>query len=165
LRRFAAFPHPDAVGDARGKEARNARNDAPQRGFAMHFVLDFAPPQALSWPRSKGQFILCIQELVGVVLRNTPLEDEMTKAELIDVVHSKLEGHSKKAVAELVEVVFATTAEAIAGGRFSYPGFGTFTVKTRAAREGRNPSTLATIQIGESKSVGFKPSPNLKSSL
>lgn len=89
----------------------------------------------------------------------------MTKAELIDLVHSKLEGHSKKAVAELVEVVFATTADAIAAGRFSYPGFGTFTVKTRKAREGRNPKTLKTIQIGESKSVGFKAAPNLKTSL
>jgi DNA-binding protein HU-beta len=165
LPRFAAFPAPDAVGDARGKKARNARNDAPQRDFPMHFVLDFAPSQALSWRRSKGQFILCIQELAGVVLRNTPLEDEMTKAELIDVVHSKLEGHSKKAVAELVEVVFATTADAIAEGRFSYPGFGTFTVKTRKAREGRNPKSGDTIKIAESKSVGFKAAPNLKTSV
>jgi DNA-binding protein HU-beta len=131
----------------------------------MHFVLDFAPSEALSWSRSKGLFILCIQELAGVVLRNTPLEDEMTKAELIDVVHSKLEGHSKKAVAELVEVVFATTADAIAEGRFSYPGFGTFTVKTRKAREGRNPRTGKTIKISESKSVGFKAAPNLKTSV
>jgi DNA-binding protein HU-beta len=65
----------------------------------------------------------------------------------------------------LVEVVFATTADAIAEGRFSYPGFGTFTVKTRKAREGRNPKSGDTIKIAESKSVGFKAAPNLKTSV
>ncbi len=44
-------------------------------------------------------------------------------------------------------------------------GFGTFKVKTRAARTGRNPQTGATIKIKASKTVGFKPSPDLKKGL
>ena len=42
---------------------------------------------------------------------------------------------------------------------------GTFTVRNRKARKGRNPQTGATIKIKASKSVGFKPSPKLKGSL
>ena len=44
-------------------------------------------------------------------------------------------------------------------------GFGTFKVKARAARAGRNPQTGATIKIKASKTVGFKPSSDLKKSL
>ncbi|MBU6160286.1 MAG: HU family DNA-binding protein [Myxococcales bacterium] len=55
--------------------------------------------------------------------------------------------------------------EAIREGRFSYPGFGTFSVKERAAREGRNPKSKEKIQIAASKSVGFKPAAKLKDSL
>ena len=46
--------------------------------------------------------------------------------------------------------------------RFSYPGFGTFVVRTRKARKGRNPKTGAEITIAESSTVGFKPAKNLK---
>jgi len=41
-------------------------------------------------------------------------------------------------------------------------GFGTFSVRERSARTGRNPQTGATIQIAASKSVGFKPGKQLK---
>ena len=41
-------------------------------------------------------------------------------------------------------------------------GFGSFIVKKRAARTGRNPQTGATIQIKASKTVGFRPSKDLK---
>jgi DNA-binding protein HU-beta len=90
----------------------------------------------------------------------------MTKAELIDQVHGKLgSDYTKKQVGELIEAVFETAGAAIKGGRFSFPGFGTFTVKARKAREGRNPRTGKTIKIKASKSVGFKPAPKLKESL
>ena len=49
--------------------------------------------------------------------------------------------------------------------RFSYPAFGTFTVRNRKARKGRNPQTGAEIKIKASRTVGFKPAPTLKSSL
>jgi DNA-binding protein HU-beta len=90
----------------------------------------------------------------------------MTKAELIDAVAGKTDGFSKKAIGEIVDVVFESVGGAIReGGRFSYPGFGTFTVKESAEREGRNPRTKETIKIAASKSVRFKPAPKLKDSL
>ncbi|MFQ5445229.1 MAG: HU family DNA-binding protein [Nitrospinales bacterium] len=49
--------------------------------------------------------------------------------------------------------------------RFSYPKFGTFTVRSRKARNGRNPRTQEQILIKASKTVSFKPSPALKESL
>jgi DNA-binding protein HU-beta len=44
-------------------------------------------------------------------------------------------------------------------------GFGTFTVKKRAARMGRNPKTGESMKIAASKSVGFKASSSLKGGL
>lgn len=41
-------------------------------------------------------------------------------------------------------------------GRFSFPGFGIFTVKARAAHKGRNPQTGEPIKIRATKSVKFK---------
>ncbi len=91
----------------------------------------------------------------------------MTKAELIDAVKAKgPEGLTKKDTAAIVEAVFETLRGAITkDGRFSYPGFGTFTVKSRKARDGRNPRTGEPIKIPASKTVGFKPAPAFKDAL
>ncbi|GIX47804.1 MAG: SPBc2 prophage-derived DNA-binding protein HU 2 [Candidatus Tectimicrobiota bacterium] len=92
----------------------------------------------------------------------------MTKAEFVDQVakSTKTVNLSKKAASELIDNVFDALAKAIKkDGRFSYPGFGTFTVKRRAARKGRNPRTGAEIRIKASKTVGFKPAPSLKKTL
>ena len=89
----------------------------------------------------------------------------MTKQDLIDTVHGSAEGLSKKAVGELVDATFDALSGAIRAGRFSYPGFGTFTVKDIKAREGRNPQTGAPIKIAASKTVRFKPAPKFKDSL
>ena len=88
----------------------------------------------------------------------------MTKAELVHVVAGK--GMSKKAAAEMVDALFDTVAKSIKKEkRFSYPGFGTWTVRERKARMGRNPQTGAAIKIKASKTVGFKPSADLKKGL
>jgi DNA-binding protein HU-beta len=90
----------------------------------------------------------------------------MTKAELIERIQGTVEGLNKKQTAELVAAVFENVGGAIKeDGRFAYPGFGTFTVKTRAARKGRNPRTGQEITISASKNVGFKPAPTLKENL
>jgi DNA-binding protein HU-beta len=90
----------------------------------------------------------------------------MTKADLISKVAGNGEGMSKKGVEKIVDSVFASMAQAISKeGRFSYPGFGTFTVKKRAARMGRNPQTGQSIKIPASKSVGFKAAPVFKKKL
>jgi DNA-binding protein HU-beta len=89
----------------------------------------------------------------------------MTKADLIDAVHAKADGLSKKAVGELVDATFESLADAVKTGRFSYPGFGTFTVKETKARKGRNPQTKKEITIPASKKVSFKAAPKFKDSL
>ena len=64
-----------------------------------------------------------------------------------------------KAVDGLLDAIQDTLA---AGGSVSLVGFGTFSVKARAARSGRNPRTGETIQIPASNVPGFKAGKGLK---
>lgn len=91
----------------------------------------------------------------------------MTKAELIDALYEKFEGDvTKKLVTEMVDGVFDNVSSAIKKEqRFSYPGFGTFVVRKRKARKGRNPQTGEAIKIKASKSVGFKAARGFKDKL
>ena len=89
----------------------------------------------------------------------------MTKAELIDQVHGNIDSKSKKDTARVVQATFDALAGAIREGRFSYPGFGTFNVKERKQRQGRNPRTGKAITIPASKTVGFKPAPKFREAL
>ena len=91
----------------------------------------------------------------------------MTKAELVASVQSSCDGDfSKKAMESIIDCTFQTIAKDIKKSkRFSYPGFGTFNVRKRKARIGRNPQTGEKLKIKASKTVGFKPAPTLKSSL
>ncbi len=91
----------------------------------------------------------------------------MTKAELIEKLYSKHEGElTKRLVGDLVDGVFANMATTIKRqGRFAYPGFGTWTVRRRKSRKGRNPQTGEVIQIKASKTVGFRPAKAFKETL
>lgn len=91
----------------------------------------------------------------------------MTKSDLINAVHSNSGSElSKKAVGDIVDSVFEHVGKAIKKDkRFAFPSFGTFNVKKRKARTGRNPQTGEKIKIKASKTVGFKPAPTLKGSL
>lgn len=92
----------------------------------------------------------------------------MTKAELIEAVlkNAKDVELSKKAMGEVIDAAFEAVKKAVKKDkRFSYPDFGTFTVKNRKARTGRNPKTGEEIKIKASKTVGFKPAPSFKESL
>lgn len=89
----------------------------------------------------------------------------MTKADLINAV-SKVTKLNKRAAEGAVGATFETLSRAIKRDkRFQVPGFGTFTVRSRKARKGRNPQTGAEITIKASRTVGFKPAPNLKRGL
>ena len=94
-------------------------------------------------------------------------EFTMTKHELIELVAKKAGADmTKKHVTELVDTVFESLGGAIKKNkRFSYPGFGTFVVRTRKARTGRNPRTGETLKIKASKTIGFKPARSLKDTL
>lgn len=89
----------------------------------------------------------------------------MTKAEFVGRVVAS-GGLSKKDTEAVIEAVFATMSKAVCEEeRFSYPGFGTFRVKDRAARQGRNPRTGEAMAVEASRTVGFKPAPGLRDSL
>jgi len=89
----------------------------------------------------------------------------MTKADLIDAV-AKAAKINKSAAAEAVDATFEGIGRAIKKSkRFQVPGFGTFTVRSRKARKGRNPQTGAAMTIKASRTVGFKPAPTLKKGL
>ena len=92
----------------------------------------------------------------------------MTKQDLIDAGAKKTEktGASKTAVKDIIDSTFDEIAKAIKKDkRFQVPGFGTFTLKTRKARTGRNPKTGEPLKIKASKTIGFKPAPSVKDSL
>lgn len=86
----------------------------------------------------------------------------MNKTELVAAVAAKAE-LSKKDAEAAVNAVFDSVKDALAeGDKVSLIGFGTFTVKTRAARTGLNPRTKETIEIPESKVPAFKAGSALK---
>jgi DNA-binding protein HU-beta len=91
----------------------------------------------------------------------------MNKAELIEAVQTAM---GKEATKRSAEDAVTAVLDSIANGvradqKVQLIGFGTFEVKNRAARMGRNPKTGEPMQINASKSVGFKASAALKGSL
>lgn len=91
----------------------------------------------------------------------------MNKGELIEAVQKTLgDDTSKKGAEDAVKAVLESIAKGVKkDGNVQLIGFGTFEIRKRAARTGRNPKTGETIQIKASKTVGFKPSSALKNSL
>jgi DNA-binding protein HU-beta len=86
----------------------------------------------------------------------------MNKGDLIDVVADDA-GLSKADATRAVEAVINAVTRALKSDQqVSLVGFGTFVVKKRAARQGRNPRTGETIQIAASKVPGFKAGKALK---
>ena len=84
------------------------------------------------------------------------------KAELVDRVAKKTQ-LTKKDVSATVEALFETIQEALkAGEKVQVIGFGTFEVRERAARKGRNPQTCKEIKIKASKVPAFKAGKALK---
>jgi DNA-binding protein HU-beta len=88
------------------------------------------------------------------------------KADIVDGVADKVEGLTKKQAAEAFDAVFDGVVRQLRKGeRVQVPGFGSFAVSKRAARQGRNPKTGETIKIKASKSVRFKVGKELKDKL
>ena len=86
----------------------------------------------------------------------------MKKAELIANIAEK-SGMTKKDAEKALGTVLESIEEAlVAGDKIQLVGFGTFEVKTRAARSGQNPRTGETIEIAEAKVPVFKAGKMLK---
>ena len=89
----------------------------------------------------------------------------MNKGDLISAVAAGT-GLSKADAGRAVDATLSAVAGSLASGdSVALVGFGTFNVRHRAARMGRNPQTGESIQIQASKSVGFKAGKALKESL
>ncbi len=86
----------------------------------------------------------------------------MNKAQLVDAIVAKTDLKKKDADAVLTAVIDAMTEALVAGDKVQISGFGSFEVKTRAARTGRNPKTQETITIEASKYPAFSASKTLK---
>lgn len=89
----------------------------------------------------------------------------MNKADLIGAIADSAD-LSKAEASRAVEAFTEVVEKALKNGdSVSLVGFGTFTVRDRAARTGRNPRTGQTIQIQASKSPAFKPGKAFKDAL
>ena len=86
----------------------------------------------------------------------------MNKAELVAAIAAKTE-ESKKATEAVVNAFTEVVSEALKGGdKVQLVGFGSFEVRKRAARKGRNPQTKEEIKIPASKAPVFKAGKALK---
>ena len=86
----------------------------------------------------------------------------MNKSELVSSVAEGAE-ISKAAAARAVDAMIAGVQDALSKGeQVTIIGFGTFSIRERAARQGRNPQTGKAMKIAASKSVGFKAGKQLK---
>jgi len=86
----------------------------------------------------------------------------MNKGDLIEAVAGSTDLSKADSGRAVDAVIEAITKALKKGGTVSLVGFGTFTVKKRAARQGRNPRTGEAIQIKASKVPGFKAGKALK---
>ena len=86
----------------------------------------------------------------------------MNKNDLIEAVAERT-GLAKSDAARAVEALLGTITEALQrGDTVAVSGFGSFVVRSRAARSGRNPRTGETIAIAASRSPAFKAGKALK---
>ena len=86
----------------------------------------------------------------------------MKKAELVDAIADSAD-ISKAAAGRALDGFVAAVTEALkSGDQVALVGFGTFSVRERAARQGRNPQTGETIEIKASNNPAFKAGKALK---
>lgn len=89
----------------------------------------------------------------------------MNRTELIDALAAKTnssKADAGRSIAALIEVITTTLKK---GDNIQLVGFGTFDVRKRAARNGRNPATGAAIKIKASKQPAFKAGAGLKAAV
>jgi len=89
----------------------------------------------------------------------------MNRKELIDALATKTDNSKADAernIAALLEIITSTLKK---GDNVALVGFGTFEVRKRAARVGRNPATGAELKIKASKAPAFKPGATLKTAV
>ena len=86
----------------------------------------------------------------------------MNKSELVELVAEKTELSKKDSEKAVKAVLESITDGLVKGDKVQLVGFGTFEVRNRKAREGRNPATGEKIKIKALKVPAFKPGKALK---
>ena len=90
-------------------------------------------------------------------------EDTLTRAQLTEAVYEEV-GLSRNESAELVESVLEEMSKALIRGEpVKISSFGSFTIRSKSERVGRNPKTLEEVPISPRRVIIFKPSHVLKS--
>lgn len=86
----------------------------------------------------------------------------MTKADLVERVASEAE-MTKKDAEQLVEIIFESIIDSLnKGEKIELRGFGSFRVRERNERQGRNPKTGEAVKIPAKRVAYFKPGKELK---
>jgi integration host factor subunit beta len=95
-------------------------------------------------------------------LQDAPKPGVMTKAELVDEVARNVQLTKKQAEA-IVNLVFDSIVDSLrAGEKIELRGFGSFRLRSRKSRMGRNPKTGAKVDVPSKKIPYFKPGKELK---
>jgi len=87
----------------------------------------------------------------------------MTKTDLIEKVSLQTDGLTKKQTEIIVNMLFDSIKDALAGGdKIEIRGFGSFRIRQRRTREGRNPKTGQNVSVPEKRVPFFKAGKELK---
>ena len=122
----------------------------------MSSELTISPIYSQKWDYKKYDLVFAKLDFLG------RCRSMANKADLIDKVASK-SGLTKKDATAAVESLFDTVTETLSEGeRVQIIGFGSFEVRDRAARKGRNPQTGEEIEIPATKVPAFKAGKGLK---
>ena len=89
----------------------------------------------------------------------------MTKTEFVEKIAEESGISKKDADASVKAALKVLTDTMAAGDKITFPGFGTFEVRERSAREGKNPRTGEAVQIAACKVPAFKAGKSLKDSV
>jgi integration host factor subunit beta len=87
----------------------------------------------------------------------------MTKAELVEKVSEKVDGLTKKQTEVIINTIFDSIKDALStGDKIEIRGFGSFKIRSRKQREGRNPKTGSPVSVPAKKVPFFKAGKELK---
>jgi len=87
----------------------------------------------------------------------------MTKSELVEMIADKQGNITRREAEVVINTIFAAIGDALASGdRVELRGFGSFTIKQRTARIGRNPKTGDSVQVPAKVVPHFKPGKELR---
>ena len=96
---------------------------------------------------------------------NPTMEGHVNRTELIEAVSADTGLTTKQSEAAISALVYEITAGVRSGNPVRITGFGSFKLRQRPARKGRNPQTGATVKVKASKGIGFTPGVRLKADL